>query len=135
MNLEHVPSVKGIEGGPSVTGESIIIELKLTDNSTTKFSIPLVDLSRVLIYFLVEAKRASERCDVEKLIKDAEQFAETAEVGVSQISLGPSSKAVNSVLELWVGHIALRFELPNSALRALAQKIINMSNTKIMTEK
>lgn len=124
--MEQVPNVTNVRGGPSTDGESVVMILSLADGGTTTFGIPLVSIPSVIAYLLNEAKRASEMCSIDALetwsIKPFDELA----VGVSRLSVGPSSEEESAFLELDIGHIALRFKLPVATLVALSHRVLNM---------
>lgn len=126
MTVDEIPYVTQLQGGPSTDGSAICVILRLADDTIAKFSVGLTDLPSVIVYLLAQAKVASETCKIETLESTLKPF-ETLAVEVSRIALGPANNKESAVLELDIGHIALRFALPIASLRALSDRVIHMT--------
>jgi len=125
--MQLVPIVTNVKCAPSTDGTLLVMILTLGDETTTTFAIPLVDLPSVIVHMLSETKRVSENCAIEKLEGSIKPFEGLA-TGVSRIAIGPSDEKENAMLELDIGHIALRFKLPIATLLALSHRVIQMTS-------
>jgi hypothetical protein len=123
--LETVQNLVNISGGPSIDGKAIVLVCTLSDGTTSKFAIPLVDIQLVIGHMLSLAKEASERCSEEDLMAVARPL-ETINIPITSVALAPGRDEHHEVLVIRVGHINHYFELPTSILTALATRIVRM---------